>query len=97
MSAMLHGRQTMARGESGRIVIEIEPEIKRRLYSALALSGSTLKDWFVSQAEHYWEESTQPSLLNVPRQPNVNDTALKSRNRRRASRIEPKPQNGKPN
>ena len=38
-------------GESGRIVIEVAPELKRRLYSALALSGSTLKDWFLQAAE----------------------------------------------
>jgi hypothetical protein len=45
----------MARGESGRIVIEVEPEVKRRLYAALALSGSTLKDWFLKNALGYCE------------------------------------------
>ena len=53
----------MARGESGRIVIEIEPETKKRLYSALALSGSTLKDWFLKNAADYCEDSGQPSLF----------------------------------
>jgi hypothetical protein len=53
----------MARGESGRIVIEVEPEVKRRLYAALALSGSTLKDWFIRNAATYCEESIQPSLF----------------------------------
>ena len=43
----------MARGESGRIVIEVEPEVKRRLYAALALSGSTLKHWFLKNALAY--------------------------------------------
>lgn len=43
----------MARGESGRIVIEVEPEVKRRLYAALALSGSTLKHWFLENALAY--------------------------------------------
>lgn len=53
----------MARGESGRIVIEVEPEIKRRLYSALALSDSTLKDWFLKTAADFCAESVQPSLF----------------------------------
>lgn len=38
-------------GGSGRIVIDVAPELKRRLYSALSLSGSTLKDWFLQAAE----------------------------------------------
>ena len=53
----------MARGDSGRIVIEVEPEVKRRLYSALALSGSTLKDWFLKVAADFCDESVQPSLF----------------------------------
>lgn len=53
----------MARGESGRIVIEVEPEVKRRLYSALALSGSTLKDWFIRAASDFCAETVQPSLF----------------------------------
>jgi hypothetical protein len=54
----------MGRGESGRIVIEVEPEMKRRLYSALALTGSTLKDWFVKAAADFCVEALQPSLFN---------------------------------
>jgi hypothetical protein len=53
----------VARGESGRIVIEVEPEVKQRLYAALALSGSTLKDWFIKSAANFCEESAQPSLF----------------------------------
>lgn len=44
---------TMSIGSSGRIVIEIEPEAKRRLYAALAHEGLTLKDWFLKNAEKY--------------------------------------------
>lgn len=55
----------MARGNSGRIVIEVEPEVKRKLYAALALSGSTLKDWFVKEAEQFSEDVRQPSLFKV--------------------------------
>lgn len=55
----------MAVGESGRIVIDVDPEVKRRLYSALALSGSTLKDWFLKSARSFCDESTQPMLFNT--------------------------------
>jgi hypothetical protein len=53
----------MARGESGRIVIEIDPETKRRLYTALSISGSTLKEWFLKEAVAYCEDSIQPGLF----------------------------------
>lgn len=43
----------MTKGDSGRIVIEIEPDLKRRLYSTLAMDSSTLKDWFIQCAESY--------------------------------------------
>lgn len=52
----------MARGDSGRIVIEVDPDLKRQLYAALALSGSTLKDWFMKEAQEFCSESVQPSL-----------------------------------
>ncbi len=54
---------SMAVGESGRIVIDVDPEVKRRLYSALAISGSTLKDWFLKNALSFCEEADQPLLL----------------------------------
>jgi hypothetical protein len=43
----------MARGSSGRIVIEVSPDLKRQLYSALAIKNQTLKDWFVEAADDY--------------------------------------------
>ena len=52
----------MSIGSSGRIVIEVEPESKRRLYAALARDGLTLKDWFLRSAEHYMNESGQMPL-----------------------------------
>lgn len=61
----------MACGESGKIVIEVEPELKKRLYAALALSGSTLKDWLCKTAVDYCQDTAQPSLFGkldpVPR------------------------------
>lgn len=50
-------------GNSGRIVIDIEPDLKRRMYAALSLSGSTLKDWFRKSAAAYCDEQREPSSL----------------------------------
>jgi hypothetical protein len=54
----------MSRGESGRIVIEVDAELKRRLYSVLALSNSTLKDWFIQSATRYCDTSIQHDLFS---------------------------------
>ena len=61
----------MARGESGRIVIEVDPTLKRELYAALSLSGSTLKDWFIRSAETYCVNRHQPGLFEKSREPEV--------------------------
>jgi hypothetical protein len=53
----------MARGKSGRIVIEVDGELKRQLYIVLAAKALTLKDWFVQQAKEFIEEHHQPRLL----------------------------------
>lgn len=60
----------MARGQSGRIVLEVDPELKNELYSAISKKGITLKDWFVDTAEQYIKyqiaekQLTFNSLLN---------------------------------
>lgn len=41
----------MSIGPSGRVVVEIDPELKRKLYSELAIRGVTLKEWFTKAAE----------------------------------------------
>src|SRR5574338_126734 len=43
----------MSRGPSGRIVVEVDPALKKRLHAALTLDGITLKDWFRQRAETY--------------------------------------------
>lgn len=53
----------MSIGTSGRIVIEIEPALKRELYSLLAADGLSLKEWFLNQAANYIASSRQPSLI----------------------------------
>jgi hypothetical protein len=55
----------MAKGNSGRIVIEVSPDLKGKLYRALAADNSTLKDWFLSAATAYINEREQPSLRGL--------------------------------
>lgn len=52
----------MSIGTSGRIVIEIETEIKRELYSVLSREGLTLKEWFLQRANAFICDRTQPPL-----------------------------------
>ena len=52
----------MAQGSSGRIVLEVDTQLKRQLYSALASEGSTLKAWFIGVARRYLDEREQPRL-----------------------------------
>ena len=40
---------SMAIGKSHRIVIEVEPEFKEKMYEALRLKGTTLKSWFTDK------------------------------------------------
>jgi hypothetical protein len=43
-------------------VIEVEPGLKRRLYSALAAESGTLKAWFIEAASKFLQEREQPRL-----------------------------------
>jgi hypothetical protein len=54
----------MAVGDSGRIVIEVDPDFKKKLRKALALNETTLKDWFVKQAEEFVENSQQLKIFD---------------------------------
>jgi hypothetical protein len=55
----------MARGPSGRIIIEIEPAFKRDLHSALAADGLSLKEWFLKQGAEYLKHRKQPALPGI--------------------------------
>jgi hypothetical protein len=55
----------MARGPSGRLVIEVDPSLKRDLHAALAADGLTLKDWFLQRVGDYIAEHHQPSLPGI--------------------------------
>jgi hypothetical protein len=54
----------MARGKSGRIVLEIDPSLKSDLYEALQEEGLTLKEWFLRHTGSYLAQKAQPSLFN---------------------------------
>ncbi len=53
----------MAVGTSGRIVIDIDPELKRRLHTALMEEGKSLKDWFLERCADYLSERGQARLF----------------------------------
>lgn len=59
----------MARGKSGRIVLEVDPEEKRELYEALEEEGVTLKDWFLGQARHFLQTRNQPEMFRLVAEP----------------------------
>lgn len=52
----------MARGPSGRVVIEVEPELKRELHAALVAEGTTLKDWFIAHALEHLRARREPGF-----------------------------------
>lgn len=53
----------MSIGNSGRIVLEVDPDMKRRLYAALAGNGLTLKAWFIQEASAYINNAGQGELF----------------------------------
>lgn len=53
----------MAKGNSGRLVIEIDPDLKEDLYKALGEEGINLKQWFLGNVSTYLD-SRMCSELN---------------------------------
>jgi len=57
----------MPAGPSGRVVVEIDPALKKELYRNLTIEGLTLKDWFIQSAEEYLQQThglhSQPPCL----------------------------------
>lgn len=52
----------MARGTSGRVVIEINPEIKQELYEQLDKENSNLKAWFLAHVDDFLRSKQQMTL-----------------------------------
>lgn len=59
----------MARGKSGRVVLEIDPELKQQLYYALETNRQTMKEWFVSEANSLIYGHKQQSLFSRSGEP----------------------------
>lgn len=53
----------MSIGNSGRVVIEMEPEQKRQLHAILRLEGKNLKSWFLEHVEELLEQHGQQQTL----------------------------------
>ncbi|MCF6363478.1 MAG: hypothetical protein L3J88_09065 [Gammaproteobacteria bacterium] len=52
----------MAKGTSGRIVVEIDPGLKQELYDALGDEGMNLKQWFLENVGRFLEGRGHPTL-----------------------------------
>ncbi|MGX5174914.1 hypothetical protein ACUR5C_12905 [Aliikangiella sp. IMCC44653] len=63
----------MSIGKSGRIVIEIDPDLKKQLYSELTSKGLSLKDWFVESACQYLEIKPTNLVPETIREESNND------------------------
>ena len=50
----------MSIGNSGRIVIEVEPELKQKLHELLRQNGSNMKEWFTDHAIDYLDSQKTP-------------------------------------
>ena len=55
----------MSIGTSGRIVIEVDPELKQELHTTLRSEGTNLKAWFLEQADSFLAEKGQLRLTLV--------------------------------
>jgi hypothetical protein len=62
---ILGGVVTLARGKSGRIVLEIDPVLKRKLYFELEKKQTTLKDWFLKTAKLYISDNESSSITVI--------------------------------
>tara|TARA_B110000902_G_scaffold227470_1_gene266822 strand:+ start:512 stop:703 length:192 start_codon:yes stop_codon:yes gene_type:complete len=53
----------VAKGSSGRLVIEIDPSIKKELYEKLGEKGLNMREWFLINANAYLKQNKQSALL----------------------------------
>ena len=66
----LHTAHHMARGPSGKLVIEVDPSLKDALHARLAAEKRTMKEWFIDCAKEYLRGQQQlPLLTNAEYQP----------------------------
>ena len=55
----------MPKGPSGRVVIELDPELKDELYFALDKEGLKMKQWFIESAQDFLSNRSQLKLQFV--------------------------------
>jgi len=60
----------VAKGDSGRIVLEVDPTLKKQLYSILALEQKTLKDWLIQQAEQHVKNKKNDLIKSIEQEHN---------------------------
>lgn len=52
----------MSIGKSGRIVVDMEPSLKRELHLVLRREGTNLKSWFLEKVDEFLAEKSQKPL-----------------------------------
>ena len=52
----------MARGDSGRIVLEVDVDLKNSMYARLEEDNLKLKAWFVERAKEYLKSPKQSAV-----------------------------------
>jgi hypothetical protein len=63
----------MSRGPSGRIVVELHPEMKSRLYTHLSADGLTFKEWLIRHIARYLAETDDRTPVSSFRDDTHND------------------------
>lgn len=53
----------MSISKSGRILIEVDPALKRELYAALAQDGINMKEWFVDEVDRFLSEKNKKNFI----------------------------------
>lgn len=52
----------MSIGKSGRVIVEMEPELKKELHAVLRQEGTNLKAWFLEKVDELLAEKSQKPL-----------------------------------
>lgn len=58
-------------GQSNRVVIDTDPDLKQELHAVLKSEEKSLKKWFEENARAYISERSQPSLFGQPKNKEV--------------------------
>lgn len=50
-------------GGSGRVIIEMDPQLKQQLYQTLKSEGLTMREWFLQCVKGYLDSKVQQQSL----------------------------------